>query len=600
MIRRRHPPVNRSALAALLALGCQATPAPTTAPLPPMSPATVQLEASIGPDENGLPVGAHTLPAGRLGELRGPITHDARQSLVDRGSILLELGATLEDVGWTEDGGEAIDEALSDFSAGQIGNYGAGLLTVVQLFGDPFHAPICEAPELLAELEDQDGQTWDATLELPQYTAFLDDLEAVMGSLSDDCADALLANGGDVEAAVDDRDCTEEEQHQFFEEGTTCGACIADGGDFDACFDAGDCTEEAPQVSWVLEDGEKAWYQLVSAVAWACKPDWLSPVYVLATVPPDGTLPESYDHASWNYYCFLLYDPGSDSLGYTCEAGDDPHLGHTLGEGALGRTAGMTNRDGELRHAARMYYSPRVELNNGTVLRWSWLNSGNNGRISKPFTIEDANGDGVTDSLDPGFGYPTAAWGLNPHQLRPDGVDEDALDDTFARDWLATAVLKNATTMDGVSIITFNHSRCQAWDGPDGEGRYRCIDMGAPEAGWLNDALHYGADLGDGQIYSYPVPITTIGSTGLPDPDVPGGIVPLIAGSQRLAEPDWEDCAWPSSFVADMAPYPDTAWDYEGAASQWGDTYRFGKDPDLDLRVVLNTTIPRHYCPEAP
>ena len=124
--------------------------------------------------------------------------------------------------------------------------------------------------------------------------------------------------------------------------------------------------------------------------------------------------------------------------------------------------------------------------------------------------------------------------------------------------------------------------------------------MGPPDPGWTNDALHYGDTLDDGQTYSYPIPISTIGSTGLPDPEVPGGIVPLIAGSQRLAEPEWEDCVWPNSFVADIEPYPDTPWDYEGPASLEGDGYRFGKDPNLDLRVVLNTTIPRHYCPEYP
>lgn len=581
----------------LAAAGCVAPIPDAQRARPQLPDAPIELQAQLGPGQHGIVGdGPGLLPAARLRELPEP---PIRSNLADETSIMLQLASPLSDVSFVDDGGEAIEEALADFTRREIEFYGAGLLTSVQLFGDPFHAPICTSPELRAELEDSEGETWLAALQLPQFQAFVGDLEALMSEISSECVEGVAAAGGDVADAVAARDCTEDEQHQFFEEGESCALCVAEnGGDFDACVAEDLCAEEAPRVTWVMEGEEKAWYQLVQGVAWACRPDWLALVYVLAKVPPDGTLPESYDHEDWNYYCFPIYDPDSESVGYVCDAGDGPHTGHALAEGINGRTLWMEDEAGNIGWSRREYYTPLVEMDTGARLRWGWANSSNIGRLSKPFEVPDSNGDGVVDVHDEGYGYPGGSWGINPHALRPGGTDPTSLDDTYARDWLALLALKSATTMDGISILTYNHNRCGAWEGPDEAGRYRCTRPEPPSGDWLNDALNFGLPLEDGQVYDYPVPILTIGSTGLPDPAIPGGIIPLIAGSDRLAEPGWEDCVWDHSFVVDSIPYPDTPWDYEGPASLRGDTYKFGKDPDLDLRMVLNTNIARHYCPE--
>jgi hypothetical protein len=192
---------------------------------------------------------------------------------------------------------------------------------------------------------------------------------------------------------------------------------------------------------------------------------------------------------------------------------------------------------------------------------------------------------------------------MNPYQLRPDGSDSSNLNDTFARDWLATLTLKTATTRDGVLINTYNHNRCQHWEGPFENGSYRCTEVGAPFSGWHNDAaagpaVYFGApgSWDEQFVQMLYFPIATIGSTGLPDPDVPGGNTVLLAGTDAVADPDWDNCDWPHHFTPDVVQFS-TAMDADPSnGALWGDTYKFGKDPDLDLRVVLNTNEARGYC----
>jgi hypothetical protein len=94
-------------------------------------------------------------------------------------------------------------------------------------------------------------------------------------------------------------------------------------------------------------------------------------------------------------------------------------------------------------------------------------------------------------------------------------------------------------------------------------------------------------------VFSYPV--TTLASTGLIDPDVPGGIVTHIAGTPALANPEWDDCSLPHTFVPDVASVEDTPHDWGGEAPLDAQTWRFdGKDEDF--RVVLNTNRPRGWC----
>ena len=91
------------------------------------------------------------------------------------------------------------------------------------------------------------------------------------------------------------------------------------------------------------------------------------------------------------------------------------------------------------------------------------------------------------------------------------------------------------------------------------------------------------------------MPGATVGSTGLPDPEIPGNIVPLIAGTALLASPDFDDCRLNHTFIPDIALYPDNPPDWSGPGSLWGDTYRFGVHA-LDLRYVINTQTARNWC----
>lgn len=551
----------------LLASGC-AEPLPTT----PAAPQP-HVEHVAQTRHHGLTPGA--LPTARLATLEPGVG----ATRLGEDNPLATLTSPLVNAEVVEDGGEAVEEALSAFSKRKVDAYGAGLLTSIQLFGDPFHAPICEAPEIRVTLQDATGEDWEAALEVPQYAPFIGELEALSSTLSATCESGLLDAAGDVDAAVAAGNCSEEEQHQFF--GEDCLTCLsANGGDFAACVDTGACIEEAPQVTWVLEGEEKAWYAIAQGIAWACRPDWLALAYVLYTPTDSGGMPRSFDHAGWNYYCFPLYDPATEAVTYACDAGDGPAAGHALADGMWGRTLWMEAEDGRRGHSLRQYYTPEVQLKSGVSVQYSWANSQNVGRLSKPIALADD---------DPGIGYASASWGLDPHALRPDGAD------TFARDWLALLALKTATTMDGVSITVANATRCTEWTELD--GRAVCVTMGPPVEGWLNDALHYGATLADGQTYSYPLPVVTIASTGLPDPDVPGGIVPLIAGSDHLASPHWENCEWPNSFLPDRVRLPDQPWDHSGPASAWADGWRFGREDALDFRLVLSTNIARGYCP---
>ena len=163
-------------------------------------------------------------------------------------------------------------------------------------------------------------------------------------------------------------------------------------------------------------------------------------------------------------------------------------------------------------------------------------------------------------------------------------------------EWLATITLKTATTIDGIFIYTYNHNRCDegAWEGPYDDGTWRCTSMHLPDLGFQNDVWNLWVT--SEFLQAYPIPVTTLGGTGLPDPDIPGGVVPQIAGTPTLADADWDACSWPATFLPDKAPMEDTPGDWGGPASLLADTWRFDKPSDLDLRLLLSTVQPRGYC----
>lgn len=70
-----------------------------------------------------------------------------------------------------------------------------------------------------------------------------------------------------------------------------------------------------------------------------------------------------------------------------------------------------------------------------------------------------------------------------------------------------------------------------------------------------------------------------------------------LLGHMPLADPDWDACEWPQSFVPDEMAISDMPDSYDTAAMSLSTmTYRFGQDDD-GIREVLSTNVARGYCP---
>ena len=514
----------------------------------------------------------------------------ARGFAADEMYVLDQLTSSVADARFDDSLGDAMDDALATAEADgrPVDAYGTGALDYYELFGDDIHAGACELPRVVSTVEHE-GTTWEMTLGMAALENFVGDPVMAMGELPSECGDSLLAGAGDIDAATD---CSSVDEAMFFPEGSDCRTCLEEnGGDIDACQSESRCLVEAP----VLESKSGTYWNRFEATLLACAPDRTVPAYVLAHANASGEPPSPFDYDNWGYICAPFWDDYSDSVTYLCHGGAD-----TLRVGVVGLVEGM-RRDGDdtpwYRHSS--YYTPRISLVDGVELRYAWEAYTSLGILSAPVTPPDTNGDGEVDAGDDYFGYQYISWGLNPFQTRPDGADPEVLDDTFARDWLAAIAMKTATTADGISILMANHSRCaeDAWEDADGDGVYRCVRTENPTEGWLGDLPHFRWDPDVGT--TYPMPVVTLGSTGLPDPTIPGGIVPWVAGSPTLGDPDWDNCTWNNAFEPDRAPLPDTPLDYTGAGSIQGDTWRFGGHSDADIRLILYTNTARNYCPDS-
>lgn len=507
-----------------------------------------------------------------------------------RASMDLELGGALE---------AYVDENVS---GSDWRKYGLSALTYEEVWGPDGAGGLCEEGGILFEHETDDGETYEASFGAGTYAHFVGEPAAYWTELGAACQGSLADAAGDVSAA---EDCDEYEEATFFPEGSDCRACLEElTGDFTACVDEGACQEEAVSKSWTIEDGEKVWLSTAFGYLWGCAPDLPVPTYIMADIEADGTLPSAFDHEAWRFYCVPYWDEAAGEPLFGCSAGDGgSKLGHTMGAGAVGRVNYIrpAGEEGD-EHYDRLWYSSKVFFSDIDDITSYWATVPGSGQISMPAGDGERDPE-LDDSPLPDGG--AAAWGLNPYALRPDGTDPTNIDHTFARDWLATLTLKTATTIDGIYIHTYNHNRCAAWEGPLEDGAWRCTSNRPPDVAWRDDAYvgwSTSIESPDADAASfheiYAMPMATIASTGLPDPLVPGGQVTLIAGTANLADPDWEDCAWPHQFVPDVTPYEALPLSPGSEAWLWGDTWRFDKESELDLRVVLNTNDWRGFCPE--
>lgn len=503
------------------------------------------------------------------------------------------LGSTLEGARLDDALGGDLADTLASYPTEEVLEWGAGVLTLEDLFGPRLDGVdgLCADPHVLYEFEE-DGTSWEVDLRLFGFLQLLGPVQTLFMSLSDTCAEGVRA-AGDADAALDAGLCTESESRAFLAEGSACRSCLEQGNLPDDCVASEACASELP----LLEKVGSTWLEWAEAEVLGCAPD--VPVWLQLgawDLPDDGTVPASWDHYSWAKLCFLLQDSSSGMVERQCVAEGDgtTELGDGIGDGVITRITYLREAGTDaLTHAERVGYNRAIGFESGLATSQFILSYGGIGQISTPILMEDANGDGVVDDADWGYGY--GGWGMNPRMLRPDGTDPTVLDDTYARDWLATVAIKMSTTRDGVPINVINHSRCLEWTGPAADGSYTCVKNGGPGLGWFEDNHVMWAN--NAHSAMYPMPLMTLGSTGLPDDAVPGGLTPFMAGTAALAKPTWDNCTWPHTFVPDHIRTEDQYLDWGGRASLDAQTYRFGKDPSMDLRVVLDTTQARGFCP---
>lgn len=147
------------------------------------------------------------------------------------------------------------------------------------LFGTEEKEGLCAYPEAVVPV---DGK--EARLLVYSYTAILNDPEPMLVSISDGCKKGIFEVSGNVDAAVANGNCAEDEAQTFFEAGSSCRACVEKGGgDYEGCETSGECLPEVPLAVWTLDgEGQKKWYRGVAATVWACAPDYLAPLYIMA------------------------------------------------------------------------------------------------------------------------------------------------------------------------------------------------------------------------------------------------------------------------------------------------------------------------------
>lgn len=553
-------------LVAIVAAGCAASPVDA----PPPDPAAPTVEGPTGwavrttTQLGHLPGSFHAMGVGPLDHARNPGTGSEAPPgppAPDEPSTAARLLPALTGGTYDRTYGTDLDAAIAALpEPRQV--LGVAGVDASDLFGVGDAAGLCQDPHVLLSV---DGA--EASLAVPWGLWLAGPLERDLLPLPEDCVAALLA-AGTVETAI----CDAEDVRAHFPEGSACRACVTVDGDMSRCIDEGECSETATRQ--IRSDG--TWYGALRVPALLCAPDHVADVLLLVEeLAEDDPLPETYDHGAVAGACIEAWDGAAVDL--YCGIGEY----HAIGDALPSRVDFIRDAEGAVTGTGRISLVRSVEIE-GTSFTRTWLSETGGTGLSAP------NGTGDD------------AWGINPRALRPDGVDPDEPDDTYARDYIAAFVLKMATTRNGVMVGAMNHNRCSddSWEGPHADGSYSCDAPGAwTMGGWNDDALVAWWDQRAGEIYVFP--IVTLASTGLPDPSVPGGLLPEVLGSTSLADDEWEACSWSKTFVPDrvrlLDPAPGTS--DEPYASFDAQTYRLGRDPDEDIRLFLATSQQRGFCP---
>lgn len=567
--------LRRAAFAAAILFACEQAPSETNEPA---AAPEIEIETSQFP----LTRRATTSLGGGLSVQLEPIeilSHEsleflrrappaAPRRLWNELSPVAEMASPIVGGRFVQQGGERLQAAIDALPPERRALGVRGLTADVLRYEDEADR-ICNAPLVEFELRER-GQTFEARYEgssLFWHGEPVPDLYA----LSSTCTDALLATGGAIDDAVGNG-CAEADAAAHFPGQSRCRTCLETDGDHGRCVEAGLCRVEMARSVQTTIDGRPAWADVVRAPTLACAPNFMTEtVYLTRDLGDDNQPPGPFDHKVIEHLCFEFWHEPSGGTRLHCAQRPPEYNGviHFAIADMLIARVKWIRRPGEdsTPYFHRLALPRSMEIDGMSFV----------GAPLYPGTLAEVS--------------ETPGWGYEPYRNRPDG-------ESLARDYLAVIALKTATTINGVPIFVYNQNLCgdDEWRGPDAKGRYFCrlADPGpdGPPEGWNYDwtAQTRRLDPVDLQIF----PLVTLGSTGRFDPNIPGGHIPHVLGTESLANPNWDNCAWPEMFTPDeLANQDGVGFDPLTYTAQ---TYRFGKDPNLDIRVVLATNWRRGFC----
>ena len=185
--------------AAAALIGCKEASAPASTPTlapedrPALNGAASALRGA-SPEDNGvlahLPQFGRPL-AGRVGDLEG--RHSRGRGRSTEHPLLDQIGAPQTGVRFNQELGGAILDRLAEEDPDDVEQDGVALLNLDELFGTTLEPGLCEDGEVLIDGE-KDGTPFTAAVDMPTFFWFAGEPEALMGTLSTDCRDALLAS----------------------------------------------------------------------------------------------------------------------------------------------------------------------------------------------------------------------------------------------------------------------------------------------------------------------------------------------------------------------------------------------------------------------
>ncbi|MFO0561824.1 MAG: hypothetical protein U0269_27680 [Polyangiales bacterium] len=452
---------------------------------------------------------------------------------------------------------------------------GISALTMDEVYGTSTARGLCEDVRVEFTVTEG-GAQWEHRYNAA-FLSLMEPLQPALYALSAACVTALSTAGATVSAAVG-AGCSAQDEAAHFPAGSRCRACLEVDGDHARCVAASQC--RAQMTREVLVDGRS--YDVLEARMLACAPDYTTTVIALANeLGEDNARPRAFDHGVIYGWCYAFTDPGQSAPTPHCITSPmgGPRVAYSdvvMDRVEFIRRAGTTTNVAK----DRVWIANRIELEGGMTLEESFLHPQTIATLSEPFAQR--------------------GWNLMPNALRPDGRDPARLEDTFALDWIAGLVLKTATSINGVPVMAYNHNLCTSWSAPAADGHSSCqipifTDSNQPpnDDVWRNDWAAYAYSTRPLRVEI--LPIVTLAATGRADASISGGHVPLVLGSTTLADPDWDNCRWPQTFVPDeMANYE--TLDFPGEYMFNTQTWRFGRDPATPVRLALATSWRRAFC----